>query len=69
MSGLALLLITATLVITFALFAAGAAAKLARLEGAGYPTAIMRAATAFAAVLTLAAALTCALAAAAGSVD
>ncbi|WP_331736771.1 hypothetical protein OG426_55340 (plasmid) [Streptomyces canus] len=48
-------------VVIFALLVAAAAAKLARLDGATYPTALMRSAAAFAAVLTLAAAVTCAL--------
>ncbi|MFD7559053.1 MULTISPECIES: hypothetical protein [unclassified Streptomyces] len=68
MSGLAVFLITGVLVTLFALIAAAAAGKLARLDGAGYPAAIMRAATAFAAVLTLAATLGCAFVAAVGSV-
>ncbi|MER5381787.1 hypothetical protein ABT040_16110 [Streptomyces sp. NPDC002688] len=52
-----------TLVVVVALLAAAGAAKLARLDGASYPTALKQAATAFAAVLTLAAAVTAALAA------
>ncbi|WSJ64271.1 hypothetical protein OG756_30845 [Streptomyces sp. NBC_01310] len=51
-------LLVAALVIIFALLAAAAAGKLARLDGATYPGALTRAAAAFAAVLTLAAALT-----------
>jgi hypothetical protein len=61
-SDLAIVLLTAALVVVLALLAAVAAGKLARLDGASYPTAFIRAATTFAAVLTLAAALTCALA-------
>jgi hypothetical protein len=61
-SGLAVVLLTAMLVVILALLVAAAAAKLARLEGATYPGALTRAAIAFAAVLTLAAALTSALA-------
>ncbi|WP_053164746.1 hypothetical protein [Streptomyces noursei] len=62
MSRLALVLLTIALVVVFALLAAAAAGTLARLDGATYPAALTRAATAFAAVLTLAAALTGALA-------
>jgi hypothetical protein len=51
------LLVTMEVVILALLIAAGAG-KLARLDGATYPAALMRAATAFAAVLTLAAAVT-----------
>ncbi|MFJ6372699.1 hypothetical protein ACIQK5_31515 [Streptomyces virginiae] len=63
MSGLSLtvVLLTAALIVVLALLAATAAGKLARLDGASYPTAITRAATTFAAVLTLAAALSAAL--------
>ncbi|GAA0330819.1 hypothetical protein ACKI1I_06855 [Streptomyces turgidiscabies] len=63
MSALSTLLITTALVVLFALLAASVAGKLARLDGASYPTALARAAVAFAAVLTLAAAVTSALAA------
>ncbi|WP_392968498.1 hypothetical protein [Streptomyces sp. LN245] len=56
------LLITA-LVIVITLMTAAGAATLARLDGATYPTAIIRAATAFAAVITLAAVVTAAIAA------
>jgi hypothetical protein len=45
-----------------ALLAAVGAGKLARMEGATYPTALTRAAVAFTAVLTLAATVTAALA-------
>jgi hypothetical protein len=61
-SGIALVLVTTALVVVFALLAATAAGKLARLDGATYPTALTRAAAAFAAVFTLAAALIGALA-------
>ncbi|WP_329174926.1 hypothetical protein OG754_19200 [Streptomyces decoyicus] len=63
MPGLVVVLLTAALVVVLALLAAAAAGKLARLDGATYPTAISRAAITFAAVLTLAATLTGALAA------
>ncbi|MDX2763028.1 hypothetical protein [Streptomyces europaeiscabiei] len=59
----ALILLTTTLVVVIALLAATGAAKLARLDGATYPTAIKQAATTFAAVITLAAAMTAVLAA------
>ncbi|WP_225637416.1 hypothetical protein [Streptomyces solaniscabiei] len=62
MTRLAVVLLAAALVVTFALLAATAAGTLARLDGATYPAALMRAATTFAAVLTLAAAITGALA-------
>ncbi|MFE2699646.1 hypothetical protein [Streptomyces mirabilis] len=57
----AVLLLATTLVIVVALLAAAGAGKLARLDGATYPTALTRAATAFAAVITLATAVTAAL--------
>jgi hypothetical protein len=60
-SGLAVVLITAALVVILALLVAAGAGKLARLDGATYPAALMRSAAAFAAVLTLAAAVTGAL--------
>ncbi|ATZ22017.1 hypothetical protein SLAV_38955 [Streptomyces lavendulae subsp. lavendulae] len=63
MSGLTTLLLTICLVMVFAVIVAAAAGKLARLDGATYPAACLRAAAAFAAVLTLAAAITAALAA------
>ncbi|MEW2259794.1 hypothetical protein [Streptomyces sp. NPDC047869] len=44
-----------------ALLAAAGAGKLARMDDATYPTALTRAATAFAAVITLAATVTAAL--------
>ncbi|MFF3891256.1 hypothetical protein [Streptomyces sp. NPDC001914] len=59
----AIVLLTIALVIVVALLAAAGAGKLARLDGATYPTAIIRAATAFAAVITLAATVTEVLAA------
>ncbi|MEU8524033.1 MULTISPECIES: hypothetical protein [Streptomyces] len=59
--GHTLLLFAAALVVQFALLAAAVAGKLARLDGASYPSALARAAVTFAAVLTLAAALTSAL--------
>ncbi|WP_316782883.1 hypothetical protein [Streptomyces sasae] len=62
-SGLAVVFVSAALVVNFALLVAVAAGKLARLEGATYPAAVMRSATAFAAVLTLAATVTGALSA------
>ncbi|MFD4370639.1 hypothetical protein [Streptomyces sp. NPDC058486] len=55
---LPLVLLTATLVVVIALLAAAGAAKLARLDGATYPTALTRAAIAFTTVITLATALT-----------
>ncbi|MEW2620175.1 hypothetical protein [Streptomyces sp. NPDC048106] len=61
MSGLATVLLTIAFVVIVALLAAAGAGKLARLDGATYPTAVMRAATTFATVLTLAAALAGAL--------
>lgn len=59
----AVALLTTALVIVIALLAAVGAAKLARMDGATYPAALTRAATAFAAVITLAAAVAGALAA------
>ncbi len=56
-------LLTTALVIVIALLAAAGAGKLARMDGATYPTALTRAAAAFAAVITLAAAVAGALAA------
>ncbi|MGW1766104.1 hypothetical protein ACWCQL_18765 [Streptomyces sp. NPDC002073] len=58
----AVVLLTTALVTVVALLAAAGAAKLARLDNATYPTALTRAATTFAAVITLAAAITGALA-------
>lgn len=62
MSAVPAVLFTAALVFLGALFAAVGAGKLARLDGASYPAALTRAAAAFAAVVTLAAAVTAALA-------
>ncbi|GAA2459523.1 hypothetical protein [Streptomyces macrosporus] len=62
MYGLAVVLLTAALVVVVALLAAAGAGTLARLDGATYPAALTRAATAFATTLTLAAAATAALA-------
>jgi hypothetical protein len=53
----AVLLLTTALVLLIAVLAAAGAGKLARLDGATYPTALTRAATAFATVLTLATAV------------
>ncbi|MEU2951037.1 hypothetical protein [Streptomyces xanthochromogenes] len=50
----AVVLLTAALVIVVALLAGTAAGKLARMDGATYPTALTRAATTFATVITLA---------------
>ncbi|MFE4662555.1 hypothetical protein ACFRFJ_38440 [Streptomyces hydrogenans] len=57
---IALVLLTIVIVLVIALLAAAGAGKLARLDGATYPTALTRAALAFTAVLTLAAAVTAA---------
>ncbi|MFD6912196.1 hypothetical protein ACFWB2_06790 [Streptomyces virginiae] len=61
MSGLAVILLTASLIVVLAVLAAAGAGKLARLDGATYPAALQLAAITFAAVLTLAAVLTTAL--------
>ncbi|WP_306192702.1 MULTISPECIES: hypothetical protein [unclassified Streptomyces] len=58
----AIVLVTTAFVVVIALLAAVGAAKLARLDGATYPTALTRAAVTFAAVITLAAAVTSAFA-------
>jgi hypothetical protein len=50
----AVVLLTAALVIVVALLAAVGAGKLARMDGATYPAALTRAAVTFAAVITLA---------------
>ncbi|MEW1700727.1 hypothetical protein [Streptomyces sp. NPDC091278] len=55
---LALILLTATLVLVIALLAAAGAGKLARLDGATYPTAFSRAASTFTAVVSVAAVVT-----------
>ncbi|MFE5894882.1 hypothetical protein ACFQ6E_38985 [Streptomyces sp. NPDC056462] len=57
----AVVFLTIALVIVVALLAAAGAGKLARMDGASYPTALARAATAFAAVVSLAAAVTATL--------
>ncbi|MGW3833390.1 hypothetical protein [Streptomyces sp. MBT58] len=62
MTNLAVVLLSATLVSILALLAAAVAGKLARLDGASYASACMRAASTFLAVMMLAAALTSALA-------
>ncbi|MFF1872802.1 hypothetical protein [Kitasatospora herbaricolor] len=62
MTQLAVALLATAVVVMFALLAAVAAGTLARLDGATYPAALMRAATTFAAVLTLVAAVTGAIA-------
>ncbi|MEV7190418.1 hypothetical protein AB0N81_01235 [Streptomyces sp. NPDC093510] len=48
-------LLTTTFVTLVALLAAAGAGKLARMDNASYPTALTRAATTFATVITLAA--------------
>ncbi|MFE7100250.1 hypothetical protein [Streptomyces erythrochromogenes] len=58
MSGLAVFVLATVMVVVLALLVAATAGKLARLDGATYPAALTRAATTFAAVLTLAAVLT-----------
>ncbi|WP_331724805.1 hypothetical protein [Streptomyces canus] len=63
MNPIPIVLLTIALVLVVAVLAAAGAGKLARLNGASYPTALTRAAVAFAATLTLASALTTALAA------
>ncbi|WP_328456339.1 hypothetical protein OG780_39100 [Streptomyces sp. NBC_00386] len=55
-------LLTTGLILVIALLAAVGAGKLARMDGASYPAALKQAATAFATVITLAAAVTAALA-------
>ncbi|MFD0065189.1 hypothetical protein [Streptomyces sp. NPDC056690] len=57
----AVVLIATVLVFTVALLAADTAATLARLDGATYPAAIKQAGVTFAAVITLATAVTGAL--------
>jgi hypothetical protein len=61
-SSLATVLIAVAFVVILALLIAAGTGKLARLDGATYPTALMRSAAAFAAALTLASAVTGALA-------
>ena len=50
MTRVAVVLLTAAVVVVFALLFAAAAGTLARLDGATYPAAVMRAATTFATV-------------------
>ncbi|MEV5800751.1 hypothetical protein [Streptomyces collinus] len=50
----AVVLLTAAVLVVFALLAAAGAGTLARLDGATYAAALMRAAATFAAVITLA---------------
>ncbi|MFF1795596.1 hypothetical protein ACFVXQ_15480, partial [Kitasatospora sp. NPDC058263] len=59
---LAAVVLAAALIVVLAILAAAAAGTLARLDGATYPAAVMRAAATFAAVLALAAAITGAVA-------
>ncbi|MFF1779785.1 hypothetical protein [Streptomyces virginiae] len=61
MNHLATVLLTIALVLICAILTAVAAGVLARLDGATFPSALSRAAVTFAAVLTLAAAITTAL--------
>ncbi|MFJ6727498.1 hypothetical protein ACIQPQ_21610 [Streptomyces sp. NPDC091281] len=53
----AVVLLTATVTVVFALLAAAAAGTLARLDSSTYPAALMRAAATFAAVITVATAV------------
>ncbi|MFF8947589.1 hypothetical protein ACF09I_02185 [Streptomyces sp. NPDC014940] len=62
MTHLVIVLLSTTLVVVLAVLAAAVAGKLARLDGASYPSALMTAASTFLAVLMLAAAVTSALA-------
>lgn len=62
MPKVAVVLSIAALVIVVAALAAAGAATLARLDGAGYPSAFKQAAVTFAAVITLATAVTTAIA-------
>lgn len=57
MNRIAVVLLATSMVAVLALLVAAGAGVLARLDGATYPAALMRAAVAFAATLTLAAAL------------
>ncbi|MFD5271755.1 hypothetical protein [Streptomyces sp. NPDC058335] len=59
----AVVLLSIALVLVVALLVAAFAGKLARMDGGTYPAALARAATAFAAVIALAAVVTAALAA------
>lgn len=54
----AVVLLTIGLITVIALLAGAAAGKLARIDGATYPTALTRAAAVFAAVITLATVVT-----------
>ncbi|MEU2162534.1 hypothetical protein QRN89_10225 [Streptomyces chengbuensis] len=63
MSGPATVLLAAAVALLLAVLVAVGAGKLARLDGAAHPAAILRAATAFASSLTLIAVVTAALAA------
>ncbi|MFD6186515.1 hypothetical protein [Streptomyces goshikiensis] len=63
MSAVTVVLFTVCLVLIAAITVAGVAGKLARIDGATYAAACLRAAAAFGAVVTLAAAVTGALAA------
>ncbi|MEW1914471.1 hypothetical protein AB0442_39835 [Kitasatospora sp. NPDC085895] len=62
MTRFAIVLLASAVVVVFALLIAAAAGTLARLDGATYPAALMRAATTFATVLTVTAAVIGALA-------
>ncbi|MGW3557968.1 hypothetical protein ACWDNT_11455 [Streptomyces sp. NPDC000963] len=55
---IAVVLLTTALVTVVALLAGAAAGKLARMDGATYPTALTRAAVGFVTVITLATAVT-----------
>ncbi|WP_381805627.1 hypothetical protein [Streptomyces niveus] len=59
----AIVVLTAALLVVIALLAGAGAAKLARLDGATYPTALTRAATTVAATLTVMATVTAAVSA------
>ncbi|MET8162885.1 hypothetical protein ABZT34_01270 [Streptomyces sp. NPDC005329] len=62
MAGLTIILLVCAQILLVAVLGAAGAGKLARMSGADYPTAVLLAASAFAAVLTLAAAVATALA-------
>ncbi|MET9694373.1 hypothetical protein ABZY81_39180 [Streptomyces sp. NPDC006514] len=62
MPGIAAVLLGTGLVMVIALLAAAAAAKIARLTGATYPSAVMKAATTFAGTVALAATVAATLA-------
>lgn len=57
MTRVAVVLLTVAVTVVFALLAAAATGTLARLDGTTYPAALMRAAAAFVAVITLATAV------------